>query len=456
MDSDSESQDSDEGRRFRFETTRKDAVSVSQSRRKVLLQSPDRNKRGERRSRSRNRNSRDDRSRYSNIKDDIPRKSRLSNDRDTNNKYLTKDRNSKDIKNNSRDSNSRRQYNKDSRSYRSKDSRSYDSRDLRDSKDHSNNKYKSKTHEKHKKRSRDKSREKSGQIVVPEDIFKKEDKKTNSDTAFISMEIDEVKIERKRVTKKQHLENNKKVNHNSVNKVIESNSSNSIAISDIVVSLTSTMVNTTSSPKKLKSFFDRVVNKRTKEADIYGPALSLELEKKMLNANNTESHIQKNTEKIKLPVDIIPNDNQMIIGPVLPKNLRKLLLSPIEQKDNISIEKETETEIEKIKNKEIKKHSNEMKEEETFGPALPPHMERSVLLQNLISNDNKDTETHSQSKIVEDDDIVGPLPVDHPAVRESYIHIRLEQRARQIKAKFKDKVRNMSLIIINNLAFLIK
>ncbi|XP_011496987.1 PREDICTED: GPALPP motifs-containing protein 1 [Ceratosolen solmsi marchali] len=207
-----------------------------------------------------------------------------------------------------------------------------------------------------------------------------------------------------------------------------------------MMNLTSTVGNTTVHPKKLKSFFDRIIHKQNHDANssFYGPTLSLELEKKFINANDIEIPI-KNIEKTKLPLYSVPNYNQNVIEPVLSKNHRQS--SPI---TNNSIGTDKEKKTKKIEKYEIDTYNLEKQEIETFGPVLPPHMEKhrvieSVLLENIISSDNKVIDTPLRSNI-EDDETFGPLPVDHPAIRKSYIQIQLEQRAKQVKAKIKDKI----------------
>lgn len=80
-------------------------------------------------------------------------------------------------------------------------------------------------------------------------------------------------------------------------------------------------------------------------------------------------------------------------------------------------------------------------EEATFGPALPPH-----LLQRKRDNESRDriigpvlpdTVKKASCETVESDDeqAIGPLPVDHPALRNSRVHEQLEMRAHKIRHK---------------------
>ncbi|XP_001606446.1 GPALPP motifs-containing protein 1 [Nasonia vitripennis] len=434
MDSDSESQDSDDGRRFRFETTRKDATSLPK--RKI---SPQRSRHTEqRRSRSRDRSSRDDRSRHS--KDDHSRRNRSPNDRDTNNRHSTKDRSSKDSKNSSRDSSSRRQpHEKDSRSHRTKDSsRGYDSKESRDSKDR-DSKHKSKAREKHKKHSRDRSRERSSQI---EEAPKKEDKVLDS----ISVETEEI---RPRTMKRQRTGDSEKVNLKSVQeKPTELASSNPVALSDIGVSRTSATVDAAPARKKPKSFFDRIVNKgdNGEDSSLYGPSLPPSLEKKMLNAREAEVETLKYVERAETPRKPEVDDSAGVIGPALPPGLKPA--SPV-QKDESSSSERDEKDVDR---NEMEVEEEEDDDDDAFGPALPPHLANRreivgpVLPKDFVPSDTRETIQSSKSdeekqidEDDDDDDVVGPLPPDHPAARGSYVQMQLEHRARQVKEKFRNK-----------------
>lgn len=77
-----------------------------------------------------------------------------------------------------------------------------------------------------------------------------------------------------------------------------------------------------------------------------------------------------------------------------------------------------------------------------FGPALPPH-----LLKRKHDSDSQDRiigpalpstatlykENSEISSESDDDGAIGPLPVDHPALRNSHVHMLLDVRAQQIK-----------------------
>lgn len=105
-----------------------------------------------------------------------------------------------------------------------------------------------------------------------------------------------------------------------------------------------------------------------------------------------------------------------IIGPTLPSHLRQ------------SIEN-TEKEM-----------------EDTFGPALPPHLalknvvDKNSEEQDLFpicsvydTNKSESTETILSASEGEDNDVVGPLPSDHPALEDDLVQQQLECRARRLK-----------------------
>jgi len=87
-----------------------------------------------------------------------------------------------------------------------------------------------------------------------------------------------------------------------------------------------------------------------------------------------------------------------------------------------------------------------------FGPALPPH-----LLQRQRKNDSQDkiigpvlpNILESREGLIvspesDDDSTIGPLPVDHPALRTSRIHEQLDLRAQRIRdEKYSEEVNKM-------------
>lgn len=413
MNSDSESQDSDDGRRFRFATTRKDGGSH-------LKKTSSQHRYEERRSRSRDRSSR--------YREDSSHKDRSTSDKDTNNKHITKDsqkkeRNSRELRSNSRDRSSRKHREKESRSQR----RNHDSKERKNS---SSNKHKSKSKEKHKKRSRDRSREKSSN--KGEEIAKSEKRK---------VDFDKPRVEEDTSAKKQCTEGYDKVNLKNTDKNNSYENRNSKAIlGDVVTASVQTH-------KKSKSYFERVVKKNVINDDnYYGPVLPPKLEKDILNARDNEKDLERTTD-----YKVASNE----IGPTLPGNLKISSLSE-DSKNNKLEDKEKKNEEDKQKGEEDKddKLAEEEEEVDEFGPALPPHLHRRkivgpVLPDNFdVSLDEKSTNLNLKSDSEEEEDpadVLGPLPADHPANQDNYIQLQLEYRARKVKAKFMEKVRNFSI-----------
>lgn len=136
MDTDSESQDSDDGRRFRFEATRKDSSTALQARKRNTASSPPPSSYSQpprdnlRRSRSR------DRSRYD--RKDDRRQEYRSNNYDDNNRRNQKEQRNRDDEQRKKDDNYRYRDNKnyssskDSRESSNRDSRELLNRDTRD------------------------------------------------------------------------------------------------------------------------------------------------------------------------------------------------------------------------------------------------------------------------------------------------------------------------------------
>ncbi|XP_058800419.1 GPALPP motifs-containing protein 1 [Phymastichus coffea] len=430
MNSDSESQDSDDGRRFRFESTRKDTASLATARRNVSPQRKRRYSRSRSRSRSWDRSSR-------HSKDD--RRSRSSVDCETSNK---KDKNSKS------NSKEKKKHHKDS--HRPKDS----------------DKHKSK----HKKRSRERSRERTN---LNEENSKRKEEKPESVVEKLEKRKDEETTKRKEeslaTTNDHKLEKQKdegnskqkeessvsngqkqkegcdKVNERSVEKTQEKY--NKLVVSDEMRADAAAPAR-----KKPKSFFERVVNKKAIEEDTsyYGPVLPPQLEKKLLNVRERGDMEQP---KIIGNLPSMENDKSPNIGPALPS-----YLSVVEKNESQSIgpalpshllaSRQANEDDEKIETDEAS-NKEDSEEEDTFGPPLPPNLQKRkvigpVLLDNFVLGETpihvSTLSPNSKNDEDSDDDgeVVGPLPPDHPAAR-SQAKMLLEYRALQIQAKFKDK-----------------
>ncbi|XP_043263905.1 uncharacterized protein DDB_G0283697-like [Colletes gigas] len=83
-----------------------------------------------------------------------------------------------------------------------------------------------------------------------------------------------------------------------------------------------------------------------------------------------------------------------------------------------------------------------------FGPALPPHLleqtcsdeTKAKIIGPAISNAIKSTDNdETEQPESENEDEIGPLPANHPALRTSNVYKQLEQRAQQIKNEKKDE-----------------
>ncbi|XP_024937393.1 RNA-binding protein 25 isoform X2 [Cephus cinctus] len=123
---------------------------------------------------------------------------------------------------------------------------------------------------------------------------------------------------------------------------------------------------------------------------------------------------------IKKAEPVLQPDPSRIIGPTLPPYLSK----STEDEDNL---------------------------ESSFGPALPPRLMQQKKgdpeLENIIGpclpngsgslDDGNAMETIESDS--EDENMMGPLPADHPAATNSYVQQQLERRARRIKDEFREK-----------------
>lgn len=99
-----------------------------------------------------------------------------------------------------------------------------------------------------------------------------------------------------------------------------------------------------------------------------------------------------------------------------------------------------------------------------FGPALPPH-----LLQRQRESNSQDRiigpvlpdiqelrEGLTASPESDDDSAIGPLPVDHPALRTSRVHEQLDLRAQRIKdEKYSKEVRKITFLNFRNIYILV-
>lgn len=141
---------------------------------------------------------------------------------------------------------------------------------------------------------------------------------------------------------------------------------------------------------------DSSISMESNEDNVHfiGPCLSKN------DAQDTSARTEKATlHSINDPDNTMQNDMDVVFGPALPPHLLK-------QKYN----KETNTKI--------------------IGPTLPNTM--------TSFNDNK---VNNQIESEDEDEGIGPLPVNHPALESNYVQRQLEQRAQLIKNEQKNEVR---------------
>lgn len=124
------------------------------------------------------------------------------------------------------------------------------------------------------------------------------------------------------------------------------------------------------------------------------------------------------------------------IGPCLPKTDAQDISDRLERDmlDSINPDKVTQ--------------EDSASDSDIFGPALPPHLLKQK------SNNETDTkiigptlpstiqsfDNHELGEIQsEDEEAIGPLPANHPALESNYVHRQLEQRAQKMKNEQKDE-----------------
>ncbi|KAL0128347.1 hypothetical protein PUN28_003557 [Cardiocondyla obscurior] len=159
----------------------------------------------------------------------------------------------------------------------------------------------------------------------------------------------------------------------------------------------------------------RLLKKNTNQTgSTYGPILPPEF---IFNTSDGEHNLETKIHKIN---DEIDGKDINLIGPCLPPGLN----------DRRSIEREDTMD------------ASVTEADAVFGPALPPH-----LLQRQRENNSQDRIigpvppdtliSHEEGLITsresDDDSAIGPLPVDHPALRTSRVHEQLDLRAQRIK-----------------------
>lgn len=537
MDSDSESQDSDDGRRFRFEATRKDNVQLDAKMKKLSTLKSQQE------------------SCYNNIKHKNKKDKFKRN-------YNREHKHSKELNNDNRDSkystkyskneikNSKRENNKDyknlkdisldtksiplSSKHKTKETKKHKSQNRneylnyksqerchnRNENDKSQNgKHKNKCHEKYNKHHTcDRNRDKSNQSckMRSEDCkFREEFEKYNIHKK-ISMKEDEKKFLSKNI--KEDNCNNESLTKREIEKV-ESQEYNELNLSEFNILSDENITDISNVKNKnlllqlhdknsKKRYFNNEHNDSSKKHVIemetmdklpkvnarkndlfYGSsnnnsgtvsdillntsAILMESRKNIIDLNNREiicTSLEENNMYITEPTSLHLNNcnsvkitdiNEKITtyGPALPPQLKTDLSNNIEsnkdfigpclpkndaQNINEKIEKETVNNI---------SQDNIMEEDVSyldivFGPALPPHLLKqkynddmnTKIIGPILPNSAMLFHNHEINQIEsEDEDGIGPLPVNHPALENNFVYKQLEQRAQQIKNEQKDE-----------------
>ncbi|XP_015438423.1 PREDICTED: protein starmaker [Dufourea novaeangliae] len=557
MDSDSESQDSDDGRRFRFEATRKDNVRPEpkhgkHSRSKSDYKSDyDGVEYRDRKERSKHDSSR--------------RERRSSKEQDTDDRDLRHA--SKCSKHESKSS--KRECNKDGKDYKSARDTSIDSKTsalsskhkVRDTKQHGNrdrsehrkhrsrdrsrsrndddrsqnDKYRNKPHEKYKQRSRDRSRERSYQshrqrssdhgrsrteferhnshkrastkdadqrlqeLSPPRNAEQKRSDNELLPTRDLSAESQGYKeldlsefdvlsetdenlsdssdvknrcspsryhktktkkrhsndehenTRKKQATETEQSDSSPKVNARKDDTSYGSSNNNPGAISDSAFGV--------ASPILTESIVDDCTSNVEKRSEPDATDKTIDLhsrEETLLSSGDTTSLRLSNCDSSK-PRKVSSSDEETTYGPVLPSQ------STPDVSDNTKSAKSTNfigpclpeyyarTESESIEDDATGRNDendSDVDRDMIFGPALPPHLADQkhsngtdvkmigpTVPSAIKLSDNEPIEQEDS----ENEDTVGPLPVDHPALRSSYVHRQLEHRAEQIKSEQKNE-----------------
>lgn len=172
---------------------------------------------------------------------------------------------------------------------------------------------------------------------------------------------------------------------------------------------------------------------------VYGPALPPQLVK-------PNKRLEEKTEDANL------------IGPCLPETEERdvLITTNTDGDSSACPANNSDTEDERLTNKNdnneddnddndrVSDQPTDDSTDQTFGPALPPHLAQKrdegarekiigpMLPSSFQSKDDGPEKKELLDSEEEEDDAIGPLPADHPSLKNSYVHEQLEQRARRI------------------------
>ncbi|XP_043288110.1 zinc finger CCCH domain-containing protein 13 [Venturia canescens] len=449
MDSDSASQDSDDGRRFRFEATRKDSNSGIDTRRKKSL-SP-RRQEPARRSRSREHKNRQrhDRSRERQEQHRKRREFRDSGGRESSKNSRTLDRL---VPHSAHRSSSPKYDRRESRNYENKRSREYSSQDRKDSSERRDR------HRDSKRFSRDRSRDRNSQSssTKTNDFPRSRDHNCeDSGSSKKSRSIEPGKSSEDNPAKREsNAQEYKELNLSDFDIIsdteeITSDESSSRRSRDREKSQTSE--NDDDLKRKVsKHHYERLLKrqatKRRRSSEdlncpkqINGTGEPSEVPNFSLNDKRIKDpKMDISTEKIGSREDLAYESDGEVVdelswGPALPPNKERdekasrSRDSPTFQSSDKKVEKNA-----RILGPELPlnfrpcDHSNDEETEDTFGPVLPPH---------LSSRKNIEEDKAADSASEDNDDYVGPLPMDHPAMENDMVQHQLEMRARRLKAE---------------------
>ncbi|XP_066581321.1 protein starmaker-like [Prorops nasuta] len=454
MDSDSESQDSDDGRRFRFEATRKDTAPTM----KIVTEHSKSKK-----SYSEKKSHRDRQVKYERGNDLRDRKTdrhRSSTFDDRNSSERQKElRHSKYSRHESRSS--KRDDSKEVKEHRdtknnaisekeTKRSDSFDSKDRsRDSK-----RYKDRSKQDHyKQRSQEKFRDKSlddkhrSKAHVRYKHISKKDHERSYELSKRSTD-EKLRNDKTRKSNKDFLKNLEDVSdsdfssniNQSDKQTVQIDSFNSVEVQDCKDLDLSDFDVLSETDENLSDSVDHNTQNTSFIVSSKEDRITIN-EKLTKSSNNNLKELEENeSEHINCKFSAIESSNQCrnnVIGPYLPS----AFVNKLKRVSSL----DGECTYESVKELQ---HNSSNDEDFSFGPALPPHLKKSAepkVIGPALPN-NVATDEHNENEVVkemeneesENDESIGPLPVDHPAARSSYIHEQLEHRARMIKEGFKE------------------
>ncbi|KAG7199475.1 hypothetical protein KM043_014098 [Ampulex compressa] len=187
----------------------------------------------------------------------------------------------------------------------------------------------------------------------------------------------------------------------------------------------------------------------------YGPVLPPPLSDNSDEISKSSSFVLvKSQDKSEIDRDTEFPENRSFIGPCLPSSdilnasnhligcVNVLELDTVKEK---SMDCDRYLYNSKLSESEVDSASENL----SFGPALPPHllqqkhsnnMQSKVIgpvLPTIVKSCTEDK--HPPHSSESEDDAIGPLPVDHPALRSSDVHKKLEHRAQRIKTQHKEE-----------------